>query len=243
MNTVSDEDVVAYVDGNLGEDARRAFEAELANDPDLARRVSAHRWMSRQITAAFDGPPNDDMDEEELERLGLSDSKVVPMAGKLPWTIRRSAFAAVLTGAMAASLVAGVVLDRALINRGSALVQTDAAGQVLAQGKLADSLSDHVSGQPGLVRIGLTFRTDHTVCRTFSTRRGLSGIGCRRKGRWVIPIFATNPPETRANSEYQLAGDNVAPSVMADVDRRMVGEPLSIAQEKALIADGWKAHD
>jgi anti-sigma factor RsiW len=241
LNTVTDEEIGAYVDGHFDERSRYTFETKLANDPELSGRVSAQRWLSRQIAAAFDSPPGDEIDPAELVRLGLADSNVVAMTDELRRKNRRSAFAAILTGAIAASLVGGVMIDRAMLRPGNEFLQTDQSGQILAKGKLADSLSHNLSGQTGLVRIGLTFHAERTVCRTFSTQLGLSGIGCRASGRWIVPIVTTSPPETQQNTEYHLAGGEVAPPVMADVDRRMVGEPLTIEQERSLIAARWKS--
>ncbi len=241
MSSESDEDVVAYVDGRLEGKARAEFEARLANDPALAARVAAHGWMSRQIVAAFGVAPGDEVDEAELARLGLATGNVVELARQPSRAIRRPVLAAILGGAIAASLAAGVFLDRTLRETGAGMLQTDGTGQVIARGELAESLSSHLSGAPGAVRIGLSFRTAHTVCRTFSTAQGLSGLGCRSGHQWTVPIVSAAHGDTQAPAEYRLAGGDVAPSVMSEVDKRMVGEPLSPTDEKALMAKGWLA--
>ncbi|MDE2563327.1 MAG: hypothetical protein KGL48_13880 [Sphingomonadales bacterium] len=233
--------MVAYVDGRLDSQARADFEARLANDPVLAARVAAHGWMSRQIVAAFGVPPGDEVDKADLALLGLSSGNVVELARPSSRAIRRPVLAAILSGSLAASLVAGVFLDRTLREPDAGMLLADGNGEVLAKGELAESLSNHFSGAPGEVRIGLSFRTARTVCRTFSTTHGLSGLGCRDGRRWVVPMIAAVHDDEQGQAEYRLAGGDVAPVVMAEVDKRMVGAPLSPGDEKALMASGWHA--
>jgi hypothetical protein len=241
LREIPDEDVIAFVDGRLEEPTRAAFEARLKDDPELAKEVAAHRWMARQIVAAFGEPPRYEVDEADLARLGLSATDVVEFPRRHRRATRGSVFAAILSGAIAASLVAGVFLGRIVGGSSAGILQADDSGRVVARGELAESLSDQLSGLPGTTRIGLTFRTAQTVCRTFSTPQGLSGLGCREAGQWIVPILTTGRSDMQGETEYRLAGGDVAPSVMAEVDRRMVGEPLSPAQERALIAKDWQS--
>lgn len=240
MSKTSDEEIVAYVDGQLDDAACAAFEARLAQEPELARQVAAHRWMARQISAAFGAPSEDRINEADLARLGLFAGDVVRLPARRLPSAHRSTFAAVLTGAIAASLVVGVAIDRMLLKPDRQLLETTRASQLVAQGELADSLSNQLSGAPGAIRIGISFRTAHAVCRTFSTSNGLSGLGCRRGTQWVVPTLASEPTDPQNAAEYRLAGGEVAPSVMAEVDRRMVGDPISPAAEKTLMANHWQ---
>ena len=52
MTEISEEEVVAFVDDRLSREEKAAFEARLASDPALAKRVASHRWMAQQIEAA-----------------------------------------------------------------------------------------------------------------------------------------------------------------------------------------------
>jgi len=237
-----EEEIVAYVDGRLDDAARAAFDAKIAQEPDLARKVEAHRWMAHQIVEAFGTPPREEASEADLARGGLSDDRVVAFPARRAPAARRLVFAAVLSGAIAASLVAGVFVDRTLFAPAAGMLQANGTGQVFAEGGLADGLSNRVSGTAGEVRIGLSFRTAHTVCRTFSTASGLSGLGCRDGQRWVVPMVVSGRTGAQEQTEYRLAAGDVAPSVMTEVDKRMVGDPLSPAEEKALMASGWRAH-
>jgi hypothetical protein len=240
LSSELDEEIVAYVDGRLHGEARAAFDVRMANDPELARQVAAHRWMARQIVAAFGSPPGAEADAGDLARFGLASDNVVAFPEPHSRAVRRSVLAATLSSAIAAGLVAGVFADRTLFGSVPEILHTSDTGEVLAQGELADSLSSRLSGAPGAVRIGLTFRTAHTVCRTFSTASGISGLGCRDGQRWSVPIIVSGKAGTQGQSEYRLAGGDVAPAVMGEVDKRMVGDPLSPADERTLMASGWR---
>ncbi|TFW29008.1 anti-sigma factor, partial [Massilia arenosa] len=53
--TISDEQLMAYADGELPEEERAAVEAAIANDPALAEQVHAHRALRAQLAEAFSG--------------------------------------------------------------------------------------------------------------------------------------------------------------------------------------------
>lgn len=239
MTEVPEEDVIAFVDGHLNSAARAAFEARLKIEPNLAARVASHRWMTRQVVAAYGPPPDERVDDAMIARLGLADDNVTMLADhrrrrkqqRMTWAVRISA--------IAASLVLGIFAGQRL-PAPQGLLNTDDQGQIIAGRELADGLSNQLAGASGPVRIGISFRTDGGICRTFSTAHGVSGLGCRVGESWVVPMVATAGSPNKPTTEYQLAGGNVAPSVMAEVDHRIVGRPLSVAEERTLKADGWR---
>ncbi|MCW1383797.1 hypothetical protein OLX02_13290 [Novosphingobium sp. KCTC 2891] len=238
MTDISDIDVIAYVDGCLNDQARPAFEARLRDDPALAERVEAHRWMTRQIVSAYGPPPGDAVDSGLIARLGLAGNTVVAFTGQ-GGRPRRHVFAAVMSGVIAASLALGLFVGRWLERAPAPWLQGGPQAQVLADGALAESLSGNLTGQAGPVRIGMSFRTRQGLCRTFSTGTGLSGIGCRQGERWVVPVVVTGAAST-STGDYRLAAGDVAPAVMAEVDRRIIGDPFDASAEKASVEKGWK---
>ena len=88
-------------------------------------------------------------------------------------------------------------------------------------------------GRPAL-SVGPQSETGH------STENGMSGLGCREDGQWAVPIVVSGSSQPEGTAEYSLAGGSVAPPVMAEVDRRMIGEPLSPAEENTLKDKGWQ---
>src|SRR5262245_25694610 len=53
--TITDEMLMAYVDGELDAEARAAVETAMARDPDIARQVEQHKALRKKLHTAFDG--------------------------------------------------------------------------------------------------------------------------------------------------------------------------------------------
>lgn len=237
MTEATDVEVIAYVDGCLDGPALAAFEERLRREPALAEQVAAHRWLTGQIVSAFGPPPGDEIDPALIRRLGLASDNVVPFEPPVART-RRPLLAFLASGAIAASLLVGVSVGRWMDDGTAHWLRSGPDAKVLADGALAEGLSGNLAGQAGEVRIGMSFRTAQGVCRTFSTGSGLSGMGCRQGSEWVVPIVVTGTAAA-SGGDYRLAAGDVAPAVMAEVDRRIVGEPLGPAEEQALRQKGW----
>ena len=241
MTHISEERVIAYVDGQLDGELLFDFRARLVTDPGLAERVAAHRWMARQVTAAYGPPPEVNEDDALIAHFGLGNGQVVPLSDHQLFPVRRgqSKFAAFT--AVAASLALVLIVGSISLTSTSPIVRVP-EGPRIASGILAASLSDQLSGEPGRVRIGLSFRTDQGVCRTFQSDQGVSGIGCRNGDHWVVPMTSKADPHTNAitSADYRLAGGDITPSVMAEVDKRIRGEPFSIGDEARLRQHHWR---
>lgn len=239
MREFTDEAVILFVDGGMTGDELAAFEARLASDVALAERVSAHRWMVRQIVAAYGSPPDEVVDGPLLDRLGLNEGNVLPFTGIRKLKFARAVSWSVGTGALAASLVIGVMVGQSMLAPANGVI-LGSNGKLLASGELSERLSDQLTGEHGPVQIGVSFRTEDGVCRTFHIQQGASGLGCREGERWIVPIMVADNPNPNGPTEYSLAGSDIAPFVMAEVDRRIKGEPLSTTKEKQVQKNGWK---
>src|SRR4030081_1455656 len=51
--TISDEPLMAYADGELDAAARAAVESAMREDPQIEKRVAAHRTLRRKVQAAY----------------------------------------------------------------------------------------------------------------------------------------------------------------------------------------------
>jgi hypothetical protein len=114
------------------------------------------------------------------------------------------------------------------------------SGKLIASGELSERLSNQLTGEQGPVQIGVSFNAENGVCRTFHFKQGASGLGCREGGHWIVPIVVTDNPNPNGPTEYSLASGNIAPAVMAEVDRRIKGDPFTAAQEEQLRSNGWE---
>ena len=242
----SDETLMAYADGELDAASRAALEAAMAADPQLAQRVARHRALRARLRAALDPVLDEPLPERLLASVrGTPEPRraanVVPLKRKAmprwPWP---------QWGAIAASLVGGVLLGPLLLRApaGAALVTRD--GQVLASGVLARALTEQLaSDQPrgAPVQIGVSFRARNgDYCRTFVLRQksALAGLACRGHEVWRLEVLAQNPVQPAAAAAYRPAGSALPASVAGRLDELIAGEPLDAGAEAAARAGGWK---
>ena len=216
--------VMAYLDGELDAAARRAFENEMAADPALAAEVAAHRGLAAQLAEAYAPVLHEPMPLRlELAAQAANDRE----------TPRR----VITWAAMAASLVVGVLAGRfALTPEPPVAVGAD----VPAKAELARALDHQLASEPGVVRIGVTFRaTDGRYCRTFqSAPDRLAGLACRQGKDWRIETATRWSPSSEP--QYRTAASATPPEVLAAVDRALAGETFDAAHERAARDAGWR---
>jgi len=250
--TVSNETLLAYVDGELDDETHAAVEAAIAADPEFAQRVARQQTLRRQLRAAFDGV----LEEPVPERL-LSAARTAPAASPLAsvtnltrvrdekrdraarrWSLPQWA-------AMAASLVLGVFVGQTMLRSpaSSPIVARD--GRLIAQESLADALSRQLASSQSAaapVQLGLSFRSKSgELCRTFVLREGeaLAGLACREGGNWQIELVGPSEAPT-TSSVYQMAGTQLPLAILQAVEARIEGEPLDANGEAAAKENGWK---
>jgi hypothetical protein len=215
-----------------------ALAERIALDPQLAQRVEAHRWLTDRIIAAYGAPPEGIPDERLIAQLGLATDNVRSIASGLSLPASRVWRIFAPASAIAASLAIGLLLGRGpLAPRPLVLAERD--GAIVAKGELADALSSQLSGEAGAVRIGLSIRTKHGICRTFQASGHLSGLACKEGKRWAVPILEASRANN-ADGEYHVASADFSPSIMGIVDRTMVGDPLPLDEERRLRENDWR---
>lgn len=229
---MTEEQIIAYVDGELGPIEALRFERAIEADPAMAAEVERHRRL-RAIVAGHFAPVTAEPLPERLT--ALLDSNVLAFPAK-----RKSWFGeGGRYTALAATLVAGLIAGH-LLPLGPSAPIGEKGGAVVAQGDLAKALDSQLASaeQGGAYRIGVSFRSsDRRYCRTFTGTVG-AGIGCRGDDGWALERFVSNAPEGVAG-EYRQAASASA-DVLAAAQEMMAGDPLDAAAEKAAQARGWR---
>lgn len=223
-----DERIIAYVDGELDAVAREAFEAEMAADPNLAAEVTLHQSLAARVSGAY-APMLDEPAPPHLVAMVAAANDVTQSQVRFGWPA---------WAAMAACLVVGVVAGRAVWPPPGPLVARD--GVLVARGELAQALDRQLAADPGVVRVGLSFRAaDGRYCRTFqSGREGLAGLACRQREGWTAELATAYRPGPAP--DYRTAASESPAAVLAAVDRLIAGAPLDAAQERAARDRGWR---
>ena len=227
--SVDDKTLLAFADGELSGEEAAAVEAALAADPVLREKLEAHRRLSTQLSAAFDGALNEPVPTQLWEVAQTRAAEVVHLADRraIKWSARE-------WGAMAASIAAGLLIGVGVMNT-QAPMMAAANGGLQARGALAQALDTQLAADPpGRVRIGLSFVSqDGGYCRTFSlTSSDTSGLACRDGDAWTIAMTAQG-----GGGEVCMAAAPAA--ILAAVDAMIAGEPLDRMDEEQARARDW----
>jgi hypothetical protein len=234
--TIDDATLMAYADGELLAEQRAEIERALVADPALRAQLETHQKMRAQLSGAY----ADILDEAVPKRLLTAARGPAPQAAEVvDFSARREAKARWSVrewGAMAASLVGGLVIGLGAMNTQAPLIAVTADG-MNARGSLERALNTQLaSDEAGAVRIGLSFRTEEGgYCRTFElTERGTSGIACRDANGWEVPMTAAHG----AQGDIRMAGASEA--VLNVVATMIDGDPLDAEAEAAARDANWR---
>jgi hypothetical protein len=234
--TIDDATLMAYADGELSAQERAEIDRALAADPALRAQLETHQKMRAQLSGAYAGVLDDPVPESLLvaaRGAAPREAEVVDFSArrevKAKWSVRE-------WGAMAASLVGGLVIGLGAMNTQAPLIAVTADG-MSARGTLERALNTQLaSDEAGAVRVGLSFRVeDGGYCRTFElTERGTSGIACRDADGWDVPMTAAHG----AQGDIRMAGASEA--VLNVVATMIDGDPLDAEAEAAARDANWR---
>lgn len=232
---MTDEKVMAYVDGELPHQERAAIERRLASDRPLQRAVANERLLRRQFAETYDPVLDEEVPPSLVRLLNGAGPRVLPF--------RRSNLAPArwrwqhLT-AMAASLALALFLAYDLTSIDAA---TEGEAAFRIAGETAEALDVQLASAQAPtdpVQIGVSFvGPEGRPCRTFEVSEG-AGLACRSGGEWQLRLFV--PGAGSPGSEYQRAGSASA-EVMREVQEMIAGEPMDAGQERRARDAGWPA--
>jgi hypothetical protein len=235
--TVTDEMLIAYVDGELGPQESAAVEAAVAADAALAERLARHRSLAQAVKGAYA-----DVAAEPVPTRLLAAANPGKIASLDAARQRRATPDWGRWGTVAAGIAAGLAVGLTLPDGRAPLV----GGDMRAHGQLASALEAQLASAPprdgALVRVGLTFRdADRRYCRTFTVTRGEgpAGLACRGDDGWTVRM-AVAQAGPQAAGDYRTAAAETPPEVIAAAEALMQGEPLDAQAEAAARAAGWR---
>lgn len=240
--THSEETIMAYVDGELDPAAHDAIATAALTDGDLADRIAAQRALRERLRTHFAPVTAEPVPEAWIDtiRAGTTPATVIDLAQA---RAARAAPRPVWTrawvgGALAASLVMGLFIGTRIAPSGPIVAQ---GGALLASGDLAHTLDTRLASTQGEspIRILASFRRDDgTLCRAFSGAAA-SGIACHDGAAWRLQHVL--PGTTPGAGAYRQAASPDG-ALMALAQTMAAGDPLDAAQERAAMAEGWRAH-
>jgi anti-sigma factor RsiW len=244
----NDQELMAYADGELDAQRRRAIEAALAADAALRARVAALRAQREQVAAAYAEVLDDPVPARlrallERETQQQSAEVVDLAAARARSTERRAAprLTWMQWGGMAATLVLGLLLGLQFAPRGDGdALLGERGGQLVAGGALAQVLSTQLASEPPAapaVAVQLSFvDKGGRYCRTFSSAR-IAGLACRDATQWTVLV--STPAAGNATPAMRQAAASLPRAVLDAVDTRIEGNTLNAAQERDARAQNW----
>jgi len=246
MSLWSDEQLSAYVDGELPAPDAMALETDLESDPHLAQRL-AHVLAANNLALIA---------AKEIDKAPMSAglSALIEQAGGgnvIPF--RRKGLLAVVAEhrAIAAGLVCAAAVWGANLMLDGNSSPLPAAGVVMAESsRLHGVLTSSPTGDSTQLEDGsvatprLTFASaDGAFCRQFDVSGAggtVQAIACRDGDVWRTEIAAVAPAV--AEGDYQTASSGRSSAIESFIDERIEGAPLNAAGEAALLSD-WNGKD
>ena len=257
--SISDETLMRFVDGDLPPDERSVIAGEVARNPDLAQRLEAFRFTKEELAGAF--APALEAPTELIENILRG---AAPASRISRWNLPSLA---ATTGAKRPNLrrdVMGIAAAVALLLAGGAgwmlrdSVRADYAGLVAPPSlqRVLDETPSEVSAKlPGDLSIkpSSTFASlQKRWCREYTViyanRMGAPALACRGDdGFWRVETQEDPPsaPVSKNPKAYTPAGEDPQPpggqgDSVAEHRDRIMGADLSLENEEKLIKERWK---
>jgi hypothetical protein len=238
-----DEMLMAYADGELDAAGRNQVEAAVAADPELARRVAAHKALRTTLAASYSQVLEEPVPERlsSLVRTASVHAQVLPFRSKAaqprPWLQWGSLAASFVLGALVWQFGSRQYLSGPVVERN---------GELVASGVLARALSSQLAAEQAPstpVQIGVSYLSKGgDYCRTFQLRAatGVAGLACHRDAQWQLEVL-TRAPASPPSRQYRQAASALPPAVLQAVSDSIAGEPLDAPAEDRARANGWRA--
>ncbi|WP_126173940.1 anti-sigma factor family protein [Altericroceibacterium xinjiangense] len=230
---ITEEQLMAYVDGELAHAERERVERAMAEDVRVRDAVAREKQLRQELSGLYDPALEEEVPERLAGLLRGAERRVVPIrksapASRIP---HRGQFAA-----LAASLVLGLFLGIGVDGLTGGRSVTTA---FLPQDQLSRALDVQLASNQGPdapVQVGISFvGPGGQPCRTFESAE-VSGLACRSRGEWRLELIA--PGEQSPGLEYQQAGSASA-LIMSSAQELLTGEPMNAREEKAARDAGW----
>ncbi|WP_421789764.1 hypothetical protein [Hyphobacterium sp.] len=230
--TYSDEDILAYVDGEMPADEIAALEAAAANDPDLAARIDRQHKLARKIHARYAPIANEPVPERFADLLGVEEAPQKQSASQQLKAVFARPLVAPAASAFA-SLALGLFFGAQVLGPEPGITGENN----LAGAQLARALSSETGNADWTLPI--TFRDEAgRYCRVFQgAETRTSGLACRTGEGWAVELL-TRSPDSAAGG-FQLAGSALPEELTAAIDARIEGDPLSPDDIVSALSADW----
>jgi hypothetical protein len=250
---IPDEQLAAYLDGELEGSERIRIEQAIRSDARLARRLAQFRARRSRLRGGLEALRHESVSRRILQpgrsMAATGSAQVIDLARVRAERKRRTERSRLrlsrrmaVAGSLAVGLLLGLLAERLLPD--AALTQYR-DGALFAHGALADALDEQVGSTALLgssVRIGQSYKgKEGHYCRTFSIREihALSGLACREQQHWRV--WTLEGADGRSGNVHLARGTtSLSPPVAQAVGERTSGAPLDAQAELNAQRSGWR---
>lgn len=240
----TDQQLSAYLDGELAEDEAGAVETALQDDASLRERLARLHNVDAVLSETLGGIAEEDVPDHILAMVeGASAAKVEPAVSGQVVTLSsgRSRLSGwTMPASLAASLLFGLLIGTQVMQlTGSGAPAGLPAGPVEPGSALYAALERTPSGASvGGISPTLSFASDTGVCREVSTQ-SQRALACRDASAWTV-LVVTQDAVSSGGIGYRTASAET--SVIFDVlaDQLMTSAPMSAEAEAERIGNQWR---
>jgi hypothetical protein len=251
--SISDEQLDAYMDGELSEAQRSLIAQAIVQDANLAQRVARQQALRERLRKHFDGVLQEPVPDRLIGLVkGAKFDAMAPLADlAAARNKRRLSVGSILTSkpgwyAIAASILVGSIagLLMARWNSGTDLT-TFKDGKLIARGALASALDEQLASAippNASVHISLSFKArSGRYCRTFDIAgaEGTAGLACYDEQHWRVLTLIGEPAKEGTDPAFRMAGSEIPPLLLQSVNENISGEPLDAQAEMRARSAGW----
>jgi len=245
---ITDQLLMAYVDGELSPDLAALILSRLETEPDLLERMEQHQRLRSDLSSVYAPIMGEPLPPNLASLLTGENAQAAAGRGKLTFDpMREFDFDRLRAGwpiwaAVAAAAVLGIGLSEAR-HVGDPLTRSS-DGRMLASGPLARSLEHDLAtdaaGSGARIMASFEDRSGR-YCRVFEAAGSghEDGVACKDGRRWLVVALA-NDPAAQPSTGYRPASSALAPSVAAAVDELQTSSVLTPDQERQARTQQWR---
>jgi hypothetical protein len=240
---ITDQLLMAYVDGELSPDLAAMILSRLTAEPDLLERMEEHQRLRGELSALYEPVIGEPLPHSLTDLLSRDDAEDAWRPPARAFDLQRLMNAWPIAATAAAAALIGVGLSEVFHAKDPLARSSD--GRITASGSLARALeNDLAPGSPASDAKILASFEDRSgqYCRVFQTGGGHEdGVACKNGGRWLVVALA-NATGAEPSQGYRQASSALAASIATAVDELQASNAMTLAQERQARTQQWRGH-
>jgi hypothetical protein len=241
---ITDEILMAYVDGEVDDATREQIERAIAADASLRAKVEQHRSLRKQLSAAFDPVLAEPIPDRLTSLIANTQSgRVTDLSQARAMRDERKTrlYRQPAWMSLAASVVLGIAIGFFAFNERNPAMLVAQADGLIASGELEHALTNKIAADSSAARvhIGISYiAKSGEYCRSFAVTEGaFAGFACRDDAAWRIRMLA--PTTVSQSGEFRTASSAMPESVLTAITQDMNGKAFDAEEEAAARKKRW----